>query len=63
MAETLEKLAARILKDIATDKHDEFLDWAISGMPIRTATQKQTIIERTRLLALIDTKETKGGKG
>ena len=46
MTETLEQLATRILRDIPTDKHNDFLDWAISGVPIRTEIEKQKIIKK-----------------
>lgn len=48
MIETLEQLAVRILKDIPLDKHKDFLDWAISGMPIRSEVEKQGIIKNIK---------------
>lgn len=57
MEESLEQIAARILKSVPSDCHDDFLDWAISGHPIRTESQKQAIIEKVKLLSLSTTRE------
>ena len=53
MSESLEEITARILRAVPNDKQDEFLDWAISGVPIRAETQKLAIIEKVKLLALL----------
>ena len=42
------KIATRILRAVPIDKHDEFLNWAISGMPIRTEVEKQRIIRNIK---------------
>ena len=38
----------RLLREIPFDRHNEFLGWAVSGIPVRSEAEKQRIIKAVK---------------